>query len=138
MRKSRCTCASSGLWHKNTVMNLNTVTILNPNTVTILHVNRSHIQKNKSSGTNLPLYTIKIGGQNVRPLYAWAVRVLGPSYLGDPKRDCKPLHCGAQAYITTENEIVLYDADGNEFSGMYYEDALAKYGNDAAESGKIE
>lgn len=72
---------------------------------TRIHVNQHNIRSNKTSGTDLPVITIKRGKTNT---YCNEVEILGPSriiYSGSGC-DANPLlSCGARVVIETESEV---------------------------------
>lgn len=69
---------------------------------TIIHVNQHVIRKNRESGANDPVLTVKTYKSNT---YAHEVKLLGPSmvvYSPD-----KPLSCGARVWIETHHPVEI-------------------------------
>ena len=67
---------------------------------TIIHVNQHVIKRNRKTGSQEPVLTIKTYRSNT---YAHAVEIDGPSrvvYSPD-----KPLSCGAHVWIETEADV---------------------------------
>ena len=74
---------------------------------TRIHVNQHHIRSNKTSGTDLPVITVKQGRKNT---YCNEVEILGPSkmiYSGSGCDTKAILSCGARVVIETESEIKI-------------------------------
>ena len=74
---------------------------------TRIHVNQHHIRSNKTSGTDLPVITIKQGKKNT---YCNEVEILGPSkmiYSGSGCNVKALLSCGARVVIETQSEIKI-------------------------------
>lgn len=69
---------------------------------TIIHVNQHVLRKNKKTGKNDPIITVKTYKSNQ---YAHSVAILGESKL--VYQPDKPLSCGAVCWIETEAEVVL-------------------------------
>ncbi len=71
-----------------------------------IHINQHNIRSNKSSGTDLPVVTIKVGKKNY---YCNAIEIMGPSkliYCGSG--DQKPLlSCGARVVMETKEKIKI-------------------------------
>jgi hypothetical protein len=69
---------------------------------TIIHVNQHIIKSNRKNGVNDPVLTIKTYKNNI---YAHEVEIKGDSkvvYSPD-----KPLSCGANVWIETQNEVTI-------------------------------
>jgi hypothetical protein len=74
---------------------------------TRIHVNQHHIRSNKTSGTDLPVITIKQGKKNT---YCNEVEILGPSKMIYSGSGCDVkalLSCGARVVIETQSEIKI-------------------------------
>ena len=74
---------------------------------TKIHVNQHHIRSNKTSGTDLPVITIKCGRKNT---YCNEVEILGPSKIIYGGSGCETkalLSGGARVVIETESEIKI-------------------------------
>lgn len=73
-----------------------------------IHINQHNIRSNKSSGTELPVVTIKVGKKNY---YCNAIEIMGPSkliYCG--AGDKKPLiSCGARVVMETQSKIKIIE-----------------------------
>lgn len=69
---------------------------------TIIHVNRHIIKRNRKTGENKPVLTVKTYRSN---LYAHAVSINGPSRI--IYRPDKPLSCGAHVWIETESDVII-------------------------------
>lgn len=75
---------------------------------TVVHVNQHVIRKNKKTGANDPVLTVKVGKTNV---YAHEVIIKGPSkivYSPD-----KPLSCGARVWLETFDPVTIIEYDGS-------------------------
>ena len=69
-----------------------------------IHVNQHVIKRNRKTGGNEPVLTVKDYKSNT---YAHRVTIHGPSqviYQPD-----KPLSCGAHVWIETENNVEIID-----------------------------
>ncbi len=74
---------------------------------TRIHVNQHHIRSNKTSGTDLPVITVKQGRKNT---YCNEVEILGPSKMIYSGSGCDVkaiLSCGARVVIETQSEIKI-------------------------------
>jgi hypothetical protein len=72
---------------------------------TRIHVNQHNIRSNKTTGTDLPVITIKRGRTNT---YCNEVEILGPSriiYSGSGCDTKALLSCGARVVIETESDV---------------------------------
>lgn len=73
-----------------------------------IHINQHNIRSNKTSGTDLPVVTIKVGKKNY---YCRSVEILGPStlsYCGSG--DKKPLmSCGARVVLETNSAVSIIE-----------------------------
>jgi hypothetical protein len=72
---------------------------------TRIHVNQHNIRSNKTTGTDLPVITIKRGRTNT---YCNEVEILGPSriiYSGSGCDTKALLSCGARVVIETESDF---------------------------------
>lgn len=68
----------------------------------IIHVNQHRIRANTTSGSRLPVLTVKEGKENN---YAHEVEIRGPCRI--IYRPEKPLSCGARVWIETDSDVVL-------------------------------
>ena len=68
--------------------------------LTRIHVNQHVIKKNRKTGQNEPVLTVKTYKSNT---YAHSVTVHGPSKV--VYRPDKPLSCGAHVWIETASEV---------------------------------
>jgi len=71
-----------------------------------IHINQHNIRSNKSSGTELPVVTIKVGKKNY---YCNELEIMGPSKIiycgsGDKK---SLISCGARVLIETQAKIKI-------------------------------
>jgi len=90
----------------------------------IIHVNMHHIKHNTKYGTNLPIFTIKMNNQT---LYAWTVIKCGISCLEAHFADS--LSCGARAYDTTYDELILLDENNKVFNGITFTEVKKMFGD---------
>jgi len=67
---------------------------------TIIHVNQHVIKKNRSTGSNDPVLTVKTYKSN---MYAHKVKIHGDSEIVYSPE--KPLSCGAHVWIQTDSEV---------------------------------
>jgi hypothetical protein len=67
---------------------------------TIIHVNQHVIKKNRSTGSNDPVLTVKTYKSN---MYAHRVKIHGDSEIVYSPE--KPLSCGAHVWIETNSEV---------------------------------
>lgn len=67
---------------------------------TIIHVNQHVIKKNRSTGSNDPVLTVKTYKSN---MYAHKVKIHGDSEIVYSPE--KPLSCGAHVWIETNSEV---------------------------------
>ena len=68
--------------------------------LTRIHVNQHVIKKNRKTGENEPVLTVKNYKSNI---YAHSVTVHGPSKV--VYRPDKPLSCGAHVWVETDSEV---------------------------------
>lgn len=69
-------------------------------TIARIHVNQHNIKRNKKTGSNLPVLTIKRNKMNT---YAHEIEIKGPSKIVYAPEH--PLSCGARCWIETTAEI---------------------------------
>jgi hypothetical protein len=67
---------------------------------TIIHVNQHVIKKNRATGSNDPVLTVKTYKSN---MYAHRVKIHGDSEIVYSPE--KPLSCGAHVWIETNSEV---------------------------------
>jgi hypothetical protein len=67
---------------------------------TIIHVNQHVIKKNRTTGSNDPVLTVKTYKSN---MYAHRVKIHGDSEIVYSPE--KPLSCGAHVWIETNSEV---------------------------------
>jgi hypothetical protein len=67
---------------------------------TIIHVNQHVIKKNRTTGSNDPVLTVKTYKSN---MYAHKVKIHGDSEIVYSPE--KPLSCGAHVWIETNSEV---------------------------------
>jgi hypothetical protein len=67
---------------------------------TIVHVNQHVIKKNRTTGSNDPVLTVKTYKSNV---YAHKIKIHGDSEIVYSPE--KPLSCGAHVWIETNSEV---------------------------------
>lgn len=70
-----------------------------------IHVNQHHIRANLKDDENRPVFTCKVGTQN---LYGHEVQIHGESTLVYSN---KPLNCGARCWIETVSPITITEDD---------------------------
>ena len=69
-----------------------------------IHINQHNIRRNKSTGYNEPVITVKTYKSND---YGHRVQVNGPcTIVYSPD---KPLSCGAKVWIETESDVTVVD-----------------------------
>jgi hypothetical protein len=71
---------------------------------TVIHVNQHAIRRNRKTGGDEPVLTVKTYRAN---RYARSVTIHGPSRL--VYRPDRPLSCGATAWVETEAEVTIDD-----------------------------
>lgn len=75
-----------------------------------IHVNQHMIRKNRNDNEDNPIFTVKSGKENH---YGHEVLFLGPGKL--VYSPCKPMSCGAVAWLETTAtvKVLLRDKDGS-------------------------
>jgi hypothetical protein len=71
-------------------------------TITRIHVNQHVIKRNRKTGEQEPVLTIKVSGANY---YAHEATILGPSTI--VYRPDKPLSCGARVWVETQSPVKI-------------------------------
>jgi len=69
---------------------------------TIIHVNQHNIKRNRKTGCNDPVLTVKTYKDNN---YAYVANINGPCKV--VYRPDKPLKCGAHVWIETQSKVDL-------------------------------
>lgn len=74
--------------------------------ITRIHVNQHAIRRNKKTGGNEPVISVKRGRKNERAKAVW---IHGPSCV--VYRPEKPLSCGATVWVETSGEVTVWPTD---------------------------